>query len=397
MEHPTKRPQTPPLSYLATPPSTGGTAKRVRFSNIEYLDASVNDMTGRAIRFNEGESPEVFFYEPEEPFGSETREQSDGEGITSTASNSDVPSPVSVGSITTKPTALEKHDPFASLALAIDSPVLNKEPFPFKELPLSVRNMVYTHLLVVPGLICVRQKHTVFHDEKKVFLYAERREFLPGISYALVQLHVDGHKTRFPLVRRTNINILRANKEVFTEAKAVLYSKNMFEIVRPTNELCPPPDYSVRLFPTGCQRLVTKLNIKIRSFYDLHWLLSGGYNVMKKYHRGLVSLTLILELDSTSKGFGKAWTRNGAEEKWENYIQRLQAEMAKELFKKMKVKGTETKIVPIWMKLRVVFSGEAYDDSVGAVADAEDVQRAKRDEAGQGLAEAWESFKKSAK
>jgi hypothetical protein len=397
MEHPVKRPQTPPLSYLATPPSTGGTVKRVRFSNIEYLDASANDMTGRAIRFNEGESPEVFFYEPEETFGSETREQSDDEGSTSTASNSTIPSPVSAGSITTKPTALEKHDPFASLALAIDSPAVNKEHFPFMELPLSVRNMVYTHLLVVPGLICVRQKRTVFHDEKKAFLYAERREFLPGISYALVQVHVDGHKTRFPLVSRKNVNILRANKEVFAEAKAVLYGKNMFEIVRPTNELCPPPDYSVRLFPTACQRLVTKLNIKIRSFYDLHWLLSGGYNVMKKYYRGLVSLTLILEVDSTSKGFGKAWTKNGAEEKWENYVQRLRGEMAKELFKKMKVKGTETKIVPIWMNLRVLFSGEAFDDSVGAVADVEDVQRARQDEARQGLTEAWESFKKSVK
>ncbi|KAI4926629.1 hypothetical protein J4E85_006923 [Alternaria conjuncta] len=396
MEPSVERPQTPPLSYLMTPPSTGGMAKRVRFSNVEYLDANSNK-TGREINFNEGESPDVFFHEPEETFDSEIREKSDDEGSTSTASNLDLPSPVPADSYTAKPTALEKHDPFASLALAIDSPIANKEPFPFMNLPISVRDIIYSHLLVVPGLICVRQKHTVFHDEKKAFLHAERREFLPGIAYALVHLHVDGHKTRFSLVGRTNINILRANKEIFAEAKAVLYGKNMFEIVRSTNELCPPPDYSVRLFPTGCQRLITKLNIKIRSFYDLHWLLSGGYNVMKNYYRGLVSLTLVLEMDSTSKGFGKTWTRNGAEEKWADYVQRLRGEMAKELFKKMKVKGADAKIVPVWMNLRVLFSGEAYDGSLAAVGDTGDEQRAKQDETKQGLVEAWELFKKGRK
>ncbi|KAI4666803.1 uncharacterized protein J4E79_002843 [Alternaria viburni] len=383
MEPSVERPQTPPPSYPMTPPSTGGMAKRVRFSNVEYLDANSNK-TGRAINFDEGESPDVFFHEPEETFDTETREKSDDEGIPA-------------DSYTARPTALEKHDPFASLALAIDSPVSNKEPFPFMNLPISVRNIIYTHLLVVPGIICVRQKHTVFHDEKKAFLHAERREFLPGIAYALVHLHVDGHKTRFSLVGRTNNHILRANKEVFTEAKAVLYGKNMFEVVRPTNELCPPPDYSVRLFPTGCQRLVTKLNIKIRSFYDLHWLLSGGYNVMKNYYRGLVSLTLVLEMDSTSKGFGKTWTRNGAEEEWANYVQRLRGEMAKELFKKMKVKGPDTKVVPVWMNLSVLFSGEAYDGNMCAVGDIGDEQRAKQDETRQGLVEAWELFKKGGK
>jgi hypothetical protein len=262
------------------------------------------------------------------------------------------------------------------------------------DLPMSIRNQIYAHLLVVPGLICVRQKRTAFHNEKTAFLYTERREFLPGIAYALVHLHVDGHKTRFALVGRTNINILRVSKEVFAEAKAVLYGKNAFEVVRPTNELCPPPDYSVRLFPTGCQCLVTQLNIKIRSFYDLHWLLSGGYNDMKNYYRGLVSLTLILEMDVASKGFGKTWTRMGVEEKWECYIQRLQGEVAKELSKKMQVKGTDTKIVPAWMNLRVLFSGEGYDERMVAVVDVGDVQQVKQDEIRQGLTEAWELFKK---
>ena len=71
--------------------------------------------------------------------------------------------------------------------------------------------------------------------------------------------------------------------------------------------------------------------------------------------------------------------------------------MAKELFKKMKVKGADTKIVPVWMNLRVLFSGEAYDDSVAAVGDTGDEQRAKQDETKQGLVEAWELFKKDGK
>ncbi|KAL1792797.1 hypothetical protein ACET3X_009304 [Alternaria dauci] len=392
MDLPFGRQQTPPCSSLLTPPSTGGPQKRVRFSDIDDF----NNKARRANAVNEGESPNAFFEEPE-TLDAETRDDSDDSESTPSANNTVPPSPAPVVSLMAKPTALEKHDTFASLALTINAPATTTtEPFRFMDLPISVRNQVYTHLLVVPGLICVRQKHTAFHDEKKAFLYTERREFLPGIAYALVHFHVDGHKTRFSLVGCTNINILRVNKEIFSEAKAILYGKNAFEIVRPTNELSPPPDFSVRLFPTGCQRLVTKLNIKIRTFYDLHWLLSGGYNVMKNYYRGLVSLTLILEMDSTSKGFGKTWARAGAE-KWATYVQRLQVEMAKELVKKVKVQGTDIKIIPTWMNLRVLFSGEGYDEAMGTVVDLGGVQRVKQDEMRQGLTEVWELLKKRGK
>ena len=115
---------------------------------------------------------------------------------------------------------------------------------------------------------------------------------------------------------------------------------------------------------------------------------------MKNYYRGLDSLNLILEMDSASKGFGKTWTRMGVEEKWECYIQRLQGEVAKELFKKMQVKGTDTKIVPTWMNLRVLFSGERYDERMDTVVDVGDAQQVKQDEMRQGLTEAWELFKK---
>ncbi|KAF1851716.1 uncharacterized protein K460DRAFT_254509, partial [Cucurbitaria berberidis CBS 394.84] len=303
-------------------------------------------------------------------------------------------------SLTFKRSVLEKHDPFASLALAIDSPATNTCPFPFMMLPLSVRNKVYEYLLVVPGIICVRQKHTSFHDERRAFLYAEHREYLPGIAYALAQLTVDGYKIRFACFAATNINILRASKEIYAEAKTVLYGKNAFEIVKPTNEMSPPPDFSVRLFPSGCQRLVTKLNIRLRSFYDLHWLLSGGYNVIKNHYRGLDTLTLILEMDVASKGFGKEWSRK-EQENWRVYVQRLQGNLRKDLFGDTKL--VKAKLIPTWINLRVLFGGESYDEkfytppNIANAPDSELVEHTKRDELKRALVEAWELFKKGGK
>ncbi|KAF2850947.1 hypothetical protein T440DRAFT_366209, partial [Plenodomus tracheiphilus IPT5] len=291
-----------------------------------------------------------------------------------------------------------KQNHFASLALAIDAPATVNTPFPFMKLPLSARNLVYEHLLVVPAIICVRQNHTAYHDEEKAFLYAERRELLPGIAYALAQITVDGFKVQFSRFSTTNINILRVSSKVHTEAKAILYGRNDFEIIKPTNEQAPPPDYSARLFPSGCQRLVTKLNIRIHSFYDLHWLLSGGYNVIKNYYRGLNSLTLILEKQSTTKGFGKKWARNEGE-KWTAYIQRLRDDLAHDLFGGKSSKMV--KMVPTWINLRVLFSGEAYiGASRGSNADLITelmAEQLRREEVKHALVETWELFKKGSK
>jgi hypothetical protein len=68
--------------------------------------------------------------------------------------------------------------------------------------------------------------------------------------------------------------------------------------------------------------------------------------------------------------------------------------MAKELFKQMKFNDKHTNVVPTWMNLRVLFSGEGYDDSMGAVTDGGAMQQAKQHETRQGLTEAWESFRK---
>ncbi|CAO2651267.1 Nn.00g095640.m01.CDS01 [Neocucurbitaria sp. VM-36] len=364
-----ERPQTPPSSYLITPPSTGGFDKHVQFAD------EIANITSRHLsKVKEGESLTTFFEEPQEGSDAELSDISEEETIST--ENTPCTTPSSTISVTPKSIVLEQYR-FASLVTAIDAPTPITGPFPFMKLPLSIRNKIFEHLLVVPALICVRQKHTSFHDEKKAFLYAERREYLPGIAYALAQLTVDGYKTRLARFKYCNINVLRVSKEVHTEARAILYGKNAFEIVKPTNELSPPPDFSVRPFPLGCQRLITKLNIRMRSFYDLHWILSGGYNVMRNYYRGLDTLTLILEMDAANKGFGKD-IFGGTE-------------------------GKKAKVIPTWMDLRVLFNGESYDENLCAPHDSTNatgdkvIEQTKRAELKHGLVEAWELFKKGGK
>lgn len=398
MEVPAPRPLTPPPCLgLLTPPSTGGFEKRVSFARPQ--ETTFNPK--RRAKTKEGESLSEFF--------EEYNEGSDNEVDTSTLLADDSSISSEEGCLTgvtstplisdaSRPAIFEKHDSPASVTPVIDA-TTSLEPFPFFKLPLSIRNKIYEHLLVVPALICVRQKHTAFHDEKKAFLYAERRELLPGIAYALAQTKVDGPKTRFSRFQGTNLNILRVSKEVHTEARSIMYGMNNFDIVKPTDELTPQPNFSVRLFPSGYQRLVTKLNIRIRTFYGLHWVLNGGYNVIKNYYRGLSSLTLILEMDTATKGFGRQWARKNTE-KWTVYIQRLRPALAKDLFG-----DAEPTPIPTWINLRVLFSGEAYDTNSHAPTDTISIpapesirnERTKRDELRSALPETWELFKKGGK
>jgi hypothetical protein len=383
------RPTTPPPSspthaYLLTPPPTATFDKRIT------LDEGLVDegSSRRILKSKEGESPTSFF----EGSDVEAGESSDLETIPS--SQDSVPaSPVSGTSSSTKDNALNDDVLFSSLAVA---PSVTK-PFPFLKLPLSVRNKIYEHLLVIPALICVRQKRTVSEDQQGAHLHSERRELIPGIAYALPQLTVNGYKVTFSRFASTNSNILLASKEIYAEARAILYGKNNFDIAKPSTELSPPTDSSVRLFPSGCQRLVTKLCIRIRSFYDLHWLFSGGYNLVKNYYRGINTLTLILELQSTDKGFGRQWARAEGE-KEDEYVARLQNEVTKGFSGAAKAKKAVK--VPAWIKLRVMFSGESYnaalDGSLNSVnsAQGDGAKQVRREELREGLMEAWESFRK---
>lgn len=305
--------------------------------------------------------------------------------------------------VTTTPAELAPYNPVniakhsdAALSSHITSPSPTASPFPFLNLPPSIRHKIYSYLLVIPALICVRQNHTVFHPERLAFLYTEPRSLLPGIAYALAQTTVSGLKTRLAKFPGTNINILRVSREVFIEARAVMYRANNFEIVKPTNELSPQPDFSVRLFPPGYQRLVAKLNIRIRTFYNLDWLLRGGYNVLKNYYRGLQTLTLILEIDSAGKGFGREWAKH-AHEKWTVYIQRLRGIVAVDMF------GGRSKVtnIPTWIDLRVLFAEEAYDDTffhnAAPPSENDALERKRREVLRSGLVETWELFKRGGK
>lgn len=395
----TARPTTPPPSsqLLMTPPSTGNLNKRVRFANIPEISSRPKPHSKPFLGTQESEPPPLFCEDLQEDSDIELSDSSQAETVFST-DMALLPSPFFKTSTTAKYSVLEKHDPFASLAMAINSPVTTPESFAFLKLPLSIRQKVYSHLLVIPALVCVRQKHTSFHDEKKAFLFAERRELLPGIAYALAQLAVDGYKTRFSRFHGVNLAILRVNKEIHAESKAIMYGKNVFGIIKPTTEMSPPPDYSVDLFPPGYQYLVAKLNIRIRSFYNLHWLLGGGYNQIKHFYRGLDTLTLILEVESAGKGFGKEWARKNHEE-WAIYVERLRGELVKDI--SGGAAANKAKMVPKWINLRVLFSGDRYVEEMKVLPqmNRDDMvasdEQARRAELKHALVEAWGRLNKS--
>jgi hypothetical protein len=389
------RSTTPPpqFSYPFTPPPTGGLDERDGFIDPKPAKTKPKHL-GEHI---EGESPTGFFDDIQE--GSDI-ELSDSKEESSSLTNVTAPtSPVSDTSNQSIATtnSLGECDLLKSLTTPSEAPSVT-EPFPLLKLPLFVRQIVYEHLLVVPGLVCICQKHTGSHGTEESSVHPEGRVLLPGIAYGLARLTVDGHKIGFSCFASTNINILLASKEVRAEAKAVLYTKNNFDIVRPSAELSPPSDYSVRLFTPGCQRLVPKLNIRTRSFYDLHWLLSGGYNDIKNFYRGVKTLTLILELDSVSKGFARQWAKQEGE-KWNVYVKRLQIEIAKDAFAANKVaadKAKKVKNIPNWINLRVLFHGESYDQTLNGASPTV-TEQAKRDELRNALVQAWELFKKGAR
>jgi hypothetical protein len=395
------RPLTPPPpTGLLTPPSTGGSRKRPLFEEAQESHASSKRQN--KSQFHEGEFLDEFFQDHNE--GEEV--QIDDESTTSSLSHSGESLASSGGERSTADSATPVLS--ASLATtffdeanaqAVTTNIIAPGPFPFLKLPLSIRNQIYEHLLVVPALICVKQKHTAFHNEQKAFLYAERRELLPGIAYALTQSKVDGFKSRFSRFANTNLSILRVSKEIFTEARTIMYSKNAFDIVKPSSELTPQPNYSIPLFPPGYQRLVTKLNMRIRTLYDLDWLLGGGYNVVKKYYPGLDTLTLVLELDSAAKGHARHWSRKTGEKRTA-YITRLRGDIGEYLFEAPNSKCAAG--IPVWIDLRVLFSGESYVGNSPAPGDTLSIavpsamanEHAARDELRRGLTETFELFKR---
>ncbi|KAH7090593.1 hypothetical protein FB567DRAFT_438512 [Paraphoma chrysanthemicola] len=384
------RPSTPPpKAYMLTPPPTGGFNKQESFADIEFDTKLSKDTAGsrRANKAKEGESPLGFFEDVQE--GSDIDLAGLTEDESSSASNNS--SPASPASNTLKfdeKVTLDLFDPSTSLKTPVPA-----EPFPFLTLPLSIRHKIYTHLLVIPGPISLRQNQSSLPTEHTSFLDTERRSLLPGIAHATAHITVSGRTVPFAHFPYFNISILQTSKEIHTESRAVLYSKNTFCVPRPSTELSPPADFSVRLFPAGCQRLVTHLAIKIRSFYDLAYLLSKAHAGIKNFYRGIKTLTLLLEIESMSKGFGRMWARED-DEKWDVYVKRLQGAVARDLCgDKVVRKG---RVVPGWIDLRVMFAGEAYDVTIRGRdrTGCESRDMVKREDLRTGMVEVWGLFKK---
>lgn len=205
-------------AQLLTPPSTGVFRKIVRF-DIDRRSPTKSKRHYLNARKDADESALVEYAELDD-----SGDDSDI-SIENCHIASDPPSPmqISLSSVSKNEALVNTSD---ELLLATpSSPVASipTSPFPFMKLPLSIRKKVYEALLVVPGLICVRQNHTSYHNEEKAFLYAETRLLLPGIAYALPQITVGGFKARFSRFRYVNAGILRVSKEIHTEAKAVMY------------------------------------------------------------------------------------------------------------------------------------------------------------------------------
>lgn len=384
------RPSTPPpKAYMLTPPPTGGFNKQESFVDIDFDTKISKDTAGsrRANKVKEGESPLGFFEDVQE--GSYIDLAGLTEEESSSASNNSSPAPPA--STTLKFDDKDDLDLFPP-STSLKTPV-PAEPFPFLTLPLCIRQKVYTYLLFIPGLISLRQNQSSLLTEHTSFIDTGRRSLLPGIAHATARITVSGRIAPFSHFPYFNISILRTSKEIHNESRAVLYSKNTFCIPRPSTQLSPPADFSVRLFPTGCQRLVTHLAIKIRSFYDLAYLLSKAHADIKNFYRGIKTLTLLLELESTTKGFGRMWARNDGEA-WDVYVKRLQGAVARDLCGEKVVR--RGRVVPGWIDLRVMFAGEAYDVTIGGGirAGSENAKMVKREDLRSGMVEVWELFKR---
>ncbi|KAF2017154.1 hypothetical protein BU24DRAFT_420180 [Aaosphaeria arxii CBS 175.79] len=222
-------------------------------------------------------------------------------------------------------------------------------------LPLKVREIIYGDLLTVPSLICLRQNQTVHSKEDGAYVFAEHRELLSGISFALTQTAVDGLKSRVHRHESFNIAILRVSRQVFTETRKVFYGCNEFQLFNRTPETSPPVDFSVPLFPPGYARFVKNITICAHHVYGLGYLLKGGHKDLKNRYRNLQRLTLVLELESSIKNYGKQFTRARSED-WPTYVARVQAILQQETYNCQGI----SKSVPSWVELKALFIGDRY-------------------------------------
>ncbi|KAF2708402.1 hypothetical protein K504DRAFT_350022, partial [Pleomassaria siparia CBS 279.74] len=225
----------------------------------------------------------------------------------------------------------------------------------FMKLPLRVRKKVYGLLLTVPALICLRQNRTPYDHYPVAFSNVSDIKLLPGAAMVLTQSLAGGPKSRFHLFPHANASILRTNSKVYSETKKFLYGSNTFEFLNLTKETAPPADFSIPIFYRGYAKFLKSVCIRGSGIYAFRHMITSGHVQLKNHYRSVESLTLILEIDTIQKGYGRKMVRM-PEEKWMGYIKRLLEFMGYELFD---CPGIMSKI-PSWIHLKVVFQGDRF-------------------------------------
>jgi hypothetical protein len=271
-------------------------------------------------------------------------------------------------------------------------------PFNFLGLPLAVRKKIYALILTIPALISVRQNRTCTYNETNAYLFAESRQLLPGIAFALAQLVVDGTKFQYCRYRYANAAILRVSQKIHYEAKEVMYQGNDFDLANLNNETSPPADFKIPLFPRGYARLIRKMTVRAQSIYGFQYLIKhAGHEHLKNHYRGVETLTLILELDSIHKGYGRPLSRDIGE-KWIAYVKRVHNILQMELFGCPGI----FKSIPVWVNMRVLMTGDHYvdpgvDNQENAMDIDEDEDELKERHIKAAVPEAFELFKRGAR
>lgn len=357
-----QRPRTPPQELqqgepqLLTPPLTGGFKKRMRFFDDENIQPD-------AKRLATTKEFDAHYY------------ISDSE-VTSSSGDASL---------------CQVKDGAATDARSSDS------SFNFMGLPVLVRKNIYTLLVTIPALVCVRQNRTSTYNDPHAYLYAEQRNLLPGIAFMLTQSVVYGTKTRLQRYTFANTSILRVSKKVNSEAKEIFYGDNVFDLSNLNKETSPPVDHKIRLFPRGRQRAIRKLTIRASSLYGFrHLLKDQGYIELKDVYRGLETLILILELARLDRGGGKLLARIEGEQ-WVAYVKRVHTILQMKIFDCAGI----SEFIPAWINLKAVFPGDHFIEELRDGRDEKEeflnkIEK-KRTQLKSAVAEAFELFKKGAR
>lgn len=89
-----------------------------------------------------------------------------------------------------------------------------------------------------------------------------------------------------------------------------MYEGNEWDIANLSHETSPPADFKVPIFPRGYARFIRKMTIRANSIYGFQYMIKhAGHEHLKNHYRGLETLTLVFELESIHRGYGRKLSR----------------------------------------------------------------------------------------